>query len=98
MRNATVAFVLTMPGNASWDGRWSGDGKIHARTRSLPGLKAKELDGQDFYHSFGDGWLAMVRAKIVDAKGRRAMDRASDGFCGYEWMIDSIVKHGRIES
>jgi hypothetical protein len=37
-----------------------------------------------------------VAVAKVDAAEARRLRRASAGFCGYDWMIASIEKHGRI--
>lgn len=39
-------------------------------------------------------WGANVRMEIIDAGERRRRQKVSAGFCGYNWMIDSIIKHG----
>jgi hypothetical protein len=58
--------------------------------RADPGL-------DDYYHyNFGDGWAAGVSVRTVDAAEARKLRRKSDGFSGYDWMIDSIVQHGEI--
>lgn len=54
-------------------------------------------DGACHYYNFGDGWGAGVSVKIVDGvKGKNAAIKGSKGFCGYEWMIDSILERGKI--
>jgi len=95
----TLAFILTMPGNNSWNGKWSGDGKCYAVVRSYTGKRAKRLEliaGHSFGYNFGDGWFARVEVKTVDASESRRLRKASQGFCGYDWMIDSIVEDGKI--
>ena len=32
----------------------------------------------------------------VNAAAERSLMKMSDGFCGYDWMIDSIIKYGEI--
>lgn len=44
-------------------------------------------------YDFGDGWLARVNARIMD-KGERKSKSA--GFCGYDWMVDSILRFDEI--
>ena len=54
-------------------------------------------DGANHYYNFGDGWGANVSVRIVEgAKSRNQAIKGSKGFCGYDWMIDSILKHGKI--
>lgn len=38
----TILFTLTMPGNNSWNGRWSGDGQSYCKTRKFSGKKGAE--------------------------------------------------------
>lgn len=87
-----MAFTLSMPSPPTWDGHWSGEGKLHVRVRTLrtpvePGL---------YDYNFGDGWRASIRVRPVDAKEARRLRRKSAGFCSYDWMIDEICTHGRI--
>lgn len=98
----TIAFILTMPGVASWNGKWSGEGKLYAVLRRYTSKRAKEeraaLDGKNFYYRWSDGWAANVRCKIVTPAEARKIAKESAGFCGYEWMVDEILTHGRIRS
>lgn len=92
-----------MPGVSSWNGRWSGEGREYVKVVSLGRSKkaaaaeaAIANDGY-FYYSFGDGWAAAVSAALVDSPAEaRRLRRVSAGFCGYDWMVDEIVQHGRI--
>lgn len=63
----TIIFTLSMPGNNSWNGRWS-----------------------------GDGWRAAVEAKEADTQAARRIMSKSNGFCGYDWMVRSILSDGDI--
>lgn len=94
-----VAFVLTMPNNNSWNGRWSGEDKLYARVRTYSSrdLKHKliQLVGNHYYN-FGDGWGANVEVKVVKADEAKKIRKKTAGFAGYEWMIDSLVLDGRI--
>lgn len=91
----TLIFTLTMPGNNAWNGRWSGQDNLYAVTRNVKGAKANELAGKAFSHNFGDGWRACVSVRLpVDAADTRTTKKKSRGFCGYEWMIDNILRHG----
>lgn len=96
-----LAFTLSMPGCASWNGRWSGEGKLYAKTVQTRGrLKdetAHAIAETGYYHySFGDGWTAGVSVKQVDTAEARRLTKASQGFCGYDWMVDQIIRHGTI--
>ena len=91
-----IAFILTMPRNNSWNGKWTGDESLFCRimeNRSVP----KEYHGKDFQYDFGDGWVANVEVRKVDCKEANRMRKKSRGFCGYDWMIRSILANGYIE-
>lgn len=96
-----IAFELSMPRNNSWNGKWSGDVK-HLDVAAFSGGSAKAkakysaLCGQRFYYNFGDGWCAAVAVSEVTADEARKLRKQSAGFCGYEWMIDSIRYDGAI--
>lgn len=97
----TLLFTLSMPGNNSWNGRWSGQGKAYTVTRKFSGkkgaAKAQAILDKGYYgYSFGDGWRAGIEVKCVGAAEIRAARKASRGFCGYDWMVDSILSHGAI--
>jgi len=94
-----LAFELSMPGVASWNGRWSGEGRLYARVVNFGRGKAateratRIRDTGYFHYSFGDGWRAGVSVRQVTSAEARRIRRKSQGFCGYDWMIDSIRKH-----
>jgi len=94
--NQRVEFRLTMPGVGSWDGKWSGAGRNYSIVRHVPTERVAELGlPQSFDHAWDDGWRASVRARVL-GKGERPTK--SDGFCGYEWMVDNILKYGSTNS
>lgn len=93
-----------MPNVGSWNGKWTGANHkyfVHRNLKNDKATKAKIaelLQGKDcrnFYHNFGDGWGANVKMRIVDDPTRKKERRVSAGFCGYEWMVDNILSHGR---
>lgn len=92
-----VVFTLTMPGVSSWDGRWSGEDKLYAVTRTMKAPDIEKLD-ESYIYSFGDGWVARVFAKMVDPVAARKIQKKSSGFHGYEWMVESIIQYGEIRS
>lgn len=92
-----LVFLLTMPRNNSWNNRWTGEGNIYARSRSRPKTIENNLDNQEFYYDFGDGWTAKVSTQKMSAKDANKIMKNSKGFCGYDWMIDSILTHGEIK-
>lgn len=97
-----LAFHLSMPGVASWNGRWSGEGHNYVIVRSLgrskeAGRIEAQIEAQSPYgYAFGDGWYASVRVESVDPATARKLRSKSSGFCGYDWMVDSIIDHGEI--
>ena len=100
-----ILFELSMPNNNAWNGKWSQDGKLHCRVRSYPfRVNSKNvserlknvLSTRGCYYNFGDGWGAYVKVReCTQAEGSK-LARNSQGFCGYEWMIDELEKYGRI--
>lgn len=91
-----VKFTLSMPGVGSWNGRWSGEGRHYFLVRKLGDKKIDELKiPTSWYYRWDDGWAASIKADIVPAGDRVGK---SDGFCGYEWMVDSIIGHGDIQT
>lgn len=97
-----LCFELSMPNNNSWNGKWSGEDNLHAKVVNLGKTKRAEAKGKEiienggYYYNFGDGWGANVSAREVNAKEGNKIRRKTKGFCGYDWMIDSIRFHGDI--
>lgn len=98
----TLGFYLSMPRNNSWNGRWSGDGGKYVIIKKFTGTKGKEkakslLQNSYHSHSFGDGWVAGIEIKELTPEMARKDKKNSLGFCGYNWMVDSIISKGLIE-
>lgn len=94
-----LSFTLSMPSNNSWNGKWSGEGNLYARVVNVGNPTARELVEKGyFYYNFGDGWAAGVTVKAIDGKEARRIRKESQGFCGYDWMIESIRSKGKIEA
>lgn len=99
-----LCFELSMPGVGSWDGKWTGQNNLYARVKNFgrtkkSNNKAEEILAGGYYsYSFGDGWGAGISVRQIDAKEAAKIRRKSSGFCGYEWMIESIMEHGEIRS
>lgn len=91
-----IAFILTMPRNNSWNGKWSGEEQVFARVFSERTKKRYNLQEASYYYDFDDGWAACVTVKNVDQNEGRRLARKSAGFCGYDWMINDIMMCGRI--
>ena len=102
-----VSFELTMPNKGSWNGKWSGEDNKYYVIKSISkrfmnsqphfeNLLDKLTD--NFYYSWGDGWGANVHVQIIDASTAKKRRKLSKGFCGYEWMITSILHYGIIST
>lgn len=98
-----LCFTLSMPSNNSWDGRWSGKANLYARTVNFgrspqANDRAREILDKGYYsYNFRDGWRAGITVTEVDAKQAKNVARKTKGFCGYDWMIESIRKHNEIK-
>jgi len=95
-----LLFELTMPNVGSWNGKWTGEKNVYAVKSSLSKKQVTALLGdkeqESWYYNFGDGWGVNISCRIVtSAEATRVMKRSS-GFCGYEWMVTSIIKYGEI--
>jgi hypothetical protein len=96
-----AAFILSMPGSPSWNGKWSGSENVHAvvhsvRSKSDIEKYEKLIKQESFVYCWDDGWMACINVVPVDAQTARKLRRESKGFCGYNWMIDSIIRTGEI--
>jgi hypothetical protein len=89
MRRVNVIFELTMPNRGSWNGKWTGDGGKYTVKRKI------DLDnpciGKSFWYQWNDGWGANVGVRTA------GKEKPSNDFRGYDWMIDSIIEHGKIQ-
>lgn len=100
----TLSFELTMPGRNTWNGRWSGEGQIYAIVKNLGKSQKAERNGKSiveggpYGYNWDDGWRARVTVREVDVKEARRVRRQSKGFCGYDWMVDSIINYGNIQT
>jgi hypothetical protein len=97
MAQTRVEFKLSMPGKASWNGKWSGESYNHTRTKRLGEKALAKLMGGESERSWSyrwdDGWCACVTARVVPT-GEKL--KKSDGFAGYDWMISSIMSYDDI--
>lgn len=92
-----IAFILTIPNVNSWNNRWSGEGEFYCiikAEKAVPNFR--EIIDNNFYYNFGDGWAANVEVKRVNNNEAIKMKNRSKGFCGYNWMVSSIINHGEI--
>jgi len=103
MTHHRVEFKLSMPGRSSWNGGWSGEGRNYVLVRELSDGDLARLLGlapeainiatcrRSWSHRWSDGWVAEVSARVVPADEELPK---SDGFCGYDWMVDNILATG----
>ena len=98
-----LSFELTMPNVGSWNGKWSGADKKYYVIRSVDNKTFEKIAGdsetplrKDYYYNFGDGWGANVCVEQINAKEANKRRKISKGFCGYEWMINSIMEFNKI--
>jgi hypothetical protein len=88
-----VEFKLNMPGRTTWNGAWSGDDRNYTLVREVDDVVAAKLDGRTWSYGWNDGWRARICACVVPADMQLAK---SDGFCGYDWMVESILWYDAI--
>ena len=99
-----LCFELSMPNVGSWNSQWFGGKDCYAKVinfgHSKKAIKRAQriLDEGYYRYNFGDGWAAGIKVKEVDNKESARMRRKSKGFCGYDWMVDSIRLDGKIIS
>lgn len=95
-----LAFILTMPNRGSWNGGWSGEGDLYCIVKSFTTrkeiAKAEEMIAKrNFYYSWSDGWGANIEVKAVDHSESAKLQKKSKGFCGYDWMVNTIILYGK---
>lgn len=90
-----IVFRLSMPSRGSWNGDWSGASKNYLIVKTLTDKQVVALLGDksdgSWWHAWTDGWAARVDARITRSGERLSK---SDGFCGYDWMVNNILDHG----
>ena len=95
-----LCFELTMPNRGSYNSKWSQEQDKHYIIRTYRTKaeieKYSYLDGKDFYHRWDDGWTACISCSIIDAKEDTKRRKINKGFCGYDWMVSSILK-GKVD-
>ena len=99
-KSSMLSFTLSMPNVGSWNGKWSGEKYLYAIVKNMgTSKKAEELTKDlvgGYYYSFGDGWCARVSVEKITSSEARVIRRKSSGFCGYEWMVKSIIRNKKI--
>lgn len=97
-----VAFELSMPNRGSWNGKWSGSGKKYVRIKRFTKSDCIAFNIDDilktgrFRYFWNDGWSAAIDVRVVTSTEAAKLRKESDGFCGYDWMIHSIIASGDI--
>lgn len=99
-----LSFELTMPNVGSWNGKWSGEGRLYAIIKTFTNSKkqtdkAEAILKEKYYHyNFGDGWSVGIHVRKVDLPEARKLRRKTQGFCGYDWMVNSVIDCGEIST
>lgn len=88
-------FRLSMPNVGSYNGKWSGEKDLYARVLKFY-KKDKVPECKSYSYPFGDGWVARIDVTEVDSKEAKRIQKVSQGFLGYDWMINSIIEHDKI--
>ena len=92
-----LCFTLSMPSNNAWNGKWTGEKNLYSRIVNIGNTKKRLEKGKRileegyFSYNFGDGWVARIDVKEVKAIEAAKIRKISCGFCGYDWMIESIL-------
>ena len=90
-----ATFSLEMDKINSWDGNWSGQNSLHVVLRA--GLdRYRMLREGVYYYQFDDGWRAKIEVRFTTFEDAYDLYKKSTGFCGLEWMVDSICNLGKI--
>jgi len=90
-----IVFRLTMAKVPTWNGTWSGADKVFVRRR-LDSVVPASVVGRVFIYEWDDGWSVRISVEKVSAAKAAGIAKQSKSFCGYDWMIDSIIKYGEI--
>ena len=97
-----LLFKLSMPHRGSWNNKWSLENEnftIAKRFRKCDFEKLPDIVGKYHEYRWDDGWTAVVNVKhLTNIKDVKQLTKNSQGFCGYDWMIESLLKFGKIMS
>ena len=92
-----IQFTLSMPANNASSGIWTGYDNFYAIVRTMRAAQSKPiLERATWRFAFGDGWVAEINAKKINAAEARKVREKSRGFCGHDWMVESILRHNEI--
>lgn len=94
-----LSFRLSMPGRASWNGGWSGEDRLYVITKTFTSKKSIEkarkiLERGYYSYCWSDGWRAGIEVAEVTPQEAARLRKKSQGFCGYNWMVDTILDYG----
>lgn len=94
----TLVFELSMPNRGSC--RWGGEDKRWLKFERIGSQKRVDalLENGSWHYSWSDGWTARVNVTKVDAAESRRLRKLTKGFCGYDWMVDSILLYNEIRA
>ena len=97
-----LIFTLAMPRRGSQNNKWSGDNYKYVILKKFSKKDFEKLpDIINKYHEYrwDDGWTAVIDIQhVTNAKEKNKLIKNSQGFCCYDWMIDSLLKHGHIQN
>lgn len=97
-----ISFELTMPNVGSWNGIWTGKKTAHFIVKKCSKEQIEKINLKNnknsFLYDFGDGWTACVKVERIDYTQAPLRRKVSNGFMGYEWMVDEIIELGRIKT
>ena len=87
-----IIFELTFPNRGSWNGRWSGEKDRHIIVKKDSQVP-KDRIGKTYSYDFGDGWVASIAVRKMNGNDSeyRKLKKKNAGFCGYDWMVYSII-------
>lgn len=93
-----IIFKLSFPTNSAWNGRFSGEDNLYAKTKDIRNKEeiARLIAGSPYSYRWDDGWSASIEVYEIDGNEAAKIRRKSKGFMGYEWMIKAIMSYGKI--
>lgn len=91
-----IVFTLTMPHRGSWNNKWSGERSLHVIVRRECDIP-RSIVNKSFRYRWDDGWEAEISVKQMKWADAKKLEQSSDGFCGYDWMVKSIIATGSIQ-
>jgi len=87
-----ILFELSLPNNSSVRDIYARTVKGIARGKN----KYPNLEEKGYYYKFSNGYGAHINVRYVQKNEAKDKMKKSKGFCGYDWMIDSILTKGKI--